>query len=59
MTRNAKWAFEQKVDAEQFIKQNGGVLSTFDDAIKLAYGEMYQDTKVIRDNRKKKKMLQK
>jgi copper chaperone NosL len=59
MTKNAKWAFENKVDAEQFIKQNGGALSNFDDAIKLAYGEMYQDTKIIRDNRKKKKMMQK
>ena len=24
MTKNAKWAFENKVDAENFIKQNGG-----------------------------------
>ena len=54
MTRNAKWAFENKANAETFIRQNGGRLTTFDDAIKLAYEEMYQDTKIIRDNRKKK-----
>jgi copper chaperone NosL len=59
MTKNAKWAFENKADAEAFIKQNGGALATFDQAIKQAYEEMYQDTKVIRDNRKKKKMMRK
>lgn len=59
MTRNAKWAFEKKEDAEAFMKQNGGALATFDQAIKQAYEEMYQDTKIIRDNRKKKKMMQK
>ncbi len=59
MTRNAKWAFENKADAEKFIKQNGGALADFDGAIKLAYDEMYHDTKIIRDNRKKKQSMQK
>ncbi len=59
MTRNAKWAFEMKEDAATFVKQYGGRLTTFDDAIKLAYEEMYQDTKIIRDNHRKKKILQK
>ena len=58
MTRNAKWAFENKADAEKFIKQNSGSLLTFDSVIKLAYEEMYQDTKMIRDKRKMKKMMQ-
>jgi len=57
MTRNAKWAFENKPDAEKFIKQNGGTLATFDEAIKQAYEEMYQDTKMIREKRKMKKMM--
>ena len=56
MTKNAKWAFENKADAEKFIKQNGGTLATFDQAIKQAYEEMYQDTKMIREKRKMKKM---
>jgi len=58
MTRNAKWAFENKMGAEKFIKQNGGALATFDEAIKQAYEEMYQDTKMIRDKRKMKKMME-
>jgi nitrous oxide reductase accessory protein NosL len=52
MTKRAKWAFEKKEDAEKFIKENGGTLSSFDEAIKLAYEDMYQDTKMIREKRK-------
>jgi copper chaperone NosL len=51
MTKNAKWAFENKTDAEQFIKQNGGRLTIFDDALKLAYEEMYQDSHALRSKR--------
>ena len=59
MTQKAKWAFENKPNAEKFIKQNGGDLATFDEALKLAYEEMYLDTKMIRDKRKMKKMMEK
>jgi copper chaperone NosL len=55
MTKRAKWAFGNKADAEKFVKENGGTLATFDDAIKLAYEDMYQDTKMIREKRKMKK----
>ena len=55
MTENAKWAFEEKRAAEEFIKENGGVLVTFDDAIKAAYEDMYKDTKQIRERRKMKR----
>jgi nitrous oxide reductase accessory protein NosL len=55
MTKRAKWAFENKADAETFIKENGGTLATFDEAIKLAYEDMYHDTKMIREKRKMKK----
>ena len=55
MTKNAKWAFENKADAETFIKQNGGRLATFDDALKLAYKEMYRDAHALRSNRILKK----
>jgi hypothetical protein len=34
------------------MKDNGGKLATFDEAIKLAYEDMYLDTKMIRDKRK-------
>lgn len=52
MTKRAKWAFEKKEDAEKFIKENGGENATFDVAMKAAYEDMYQDTKMIREKRK-------
>jgi hypothetical protein len=55
MTKRAKWAFENKGDAETFVRENGGTLVSFDDAVKAAYEDMYQDTKMIREKRKMKK----
>jgi nitrous oxide reductase accessory protein NosL len=60
MTKRGKWAFESKTDAEAFVKGNGGSISTFDEAIKATYEDMYADTKMIRDKRKmmkQKKMV--
>jgi len=51
MTKRAKWAFENKEDAEAFIKDNGGKLITFDEAIKATYEDMYDDIKMIREKR--------
>ncbi len=56
MTKRAKWAFEKKEDAEKFVKENGGEISTFDGVIKAAYEDMYGDTKMIRERRKMKRM---
>lgn len=56
MSKQAKWAFAKKEDAEKFIKENGGTLATFDAAMKAAYESMYADTKMIRERRKMKKM---
>ena len=56
MTKNAKWAFEKKADAEKFMKANGGKPATLDQAMKAAYEDMYTDTKMIRVKRKMKKM---
>ena len=56
MTKQAKWAFAKKEDAEKFIKENGGTMATFDEAMKAAYESMYTDTKMIRERRKMKKM---
>ncbi|GER93834.1 NosL family protein [hot springs metagenome] len=53
MTKNPKWAFEKKEDAEAFIKANGGKLATFDEALKAAYSDMYDDTTMIRGKRTK------
>jgi len=59
MTKRAKWAFEAKEAAETFKKENGGDLATFEQAIKASYEDMYQDTKMIRERRKMKKMQHK
>jgi copper chaperone NosL len=56
MTQRAKWAFRKKQDAELFIKWNGGVLATFDDAIEATFTDMHEDSKVIRGKRKIRKM---
>ncbi len=52
MTKRAKWAFENKADAEKYIAENGGALATFDDAMKATFEDMYSDTKMIREKRK-------
>jgi copper chaperone NosL len=61
MTGRAKWAFEKKDEAEKFVKENGGGIATFDEAMKAAYEDMYADTKMIRDRRKmmKQKTMEK
>ena len=55
MTKRGKWAFEKKDDADAFMKANGGASSSFDEVIKEAYNDMYEDTKMIREKRKMKK----
>lgn len=52
MTRRGKWAFGDRAAAEAFVKQNGGTLVSFDEALKATYEDMYQDTKMIREKRK-------
>ena len=54
MTKRAKWAFESKADAEQFVKEHGGSIATFDEAMKATYEDMYADTNMIREKRKMK-----
>jgi len=55
MTKRAKWAFENKADAEAFVKKEGGALTNFDQAIKASYEDIYTDTKMIRERRKMKR----
>jgi len=56
MTRRAKWAFGNKEDAQKFMSENGGELSTFEQAFKAAYEDMYNDTKMIQERRKMRRM---
>ena len=55
MTRNPKWAFAGKDAAEAFVRENGGRLATFDEAITAACGDLYQDNKMVRERRKMRK----
>lgn len=55
MTTRAKWAFKDKSKADAFIRDHGGKLATFDDAMKAAFEDMYEDTMMIR---KKRRMMQ-
>lgn len=52
MTRRAKWAFADRAAADAFVKENGGVVATFDEAMRAAYEDMHEDTKAIRERRK-------
>jgi copper chaperone NosL len=58
MSKRGKWAFGTKDEAENFIKTNGGKLVSFEDAMKMAYDDMYEDTKMIREKRKMMRMKQ-
>jgi nitrous oxide reductase accessory protein NosL len=58
MTSRAKWAFANREAADRYTKANGGTITTFDEAIKASYDDMYQDTKMIRDRRKMKRLRQ-
>lgn len=55
MTAKAKWAFQKREDAEQFIKENGGTLANYEEALKAAYEDMRADSEMVREKRKSKK----
>jgi hypothetical protein len=56
MTKNAKWAFAKKEDAEKYRQEQGGRLASFDEAVEAAHQDLYNDTKMIRERRKMRKM---
>ncbi len=53
MTTNAKWAFADEAGARKFIGQYGGKQVNFETAMQAAYADMYKDTRMIREKRKK------
>jgi nitrous oxide reductase accessory protein NosL len=55
MTKRAKWAFADKAAAEAFVKENEGAIAAFDEVVKGAYQDMYEDTKMIRERRAAKR----
>jgi len=56
MSRRGKWAFEKQDDAENFVKTNQGKIASFEEAMKMAYQDMSEDTKMIRERRMAKRM---
>lgn len=56
MTKRAKWAFNKKEDAEAYVNANGGDICGFEEAMKAAYEDMSQDTRMIREKRKMMRM---
>ena len=56
MSKRGKWAFEKKEDAENFMKTNQGKIASFEEAMKMAYEDMHEDTKAIRERRKMRRM---
>lgn len=59
MTKKAKWAFASKEKAAAFVTEHGGKIAGFEEAVKSAYEDMYQDSKMIRDKRRQMKMKMK
>jgi len=55
MTQRAKWAFENKADAQAFIREHGGSLANFDEAVKATFEDMYADIKAVRERGRKQK----
>jgi nitrous oxide reductase accessory protein NosL len=56
MTKNAKWAFASKTDAEKYQREYGGRIAGFDEALEAAYKDLAEDTKMIRERRQMRKM---
>jgi len=56
MTKRAKWAFGTKEAADAFVKEFGGQLAGFDQAIKASFEDMNDDVKMIREKRKMMRM---
>jgi nitrous oxide reductase accessory protein NosL/predicted RNA-binding Zn-ribbon protein involved in translation (DUF1610 family) len=54
MSMNSKYAFEDKKDALEFIKNNGGELHNFKEAYKIAKDDFLKDMKMINNKRVKK-----
>jgi len=55
MTRRAKWAFETKKAADDFISRYGGQPAIFSDVLKASFEDMYEDILMIQ----KKTMMMK
>lgn len=55
MTSRAKWAFENKAAAEAFVKEDGGTLATFQEALTAADDDLAADDAMIQERKAGKK----
>jgi len=55
MSKRAKWAFADQAASRAFIGANGGTEAVFEQAVKVAYEDMYEDTLMIRVRRAAKR----
>lgn len=51
MTVNSKYAFAKKADAEAFMKEYGGTLADFHEAVKIAYNDLERNNAMISQKR--------
>jgi copper chaperone NosL len=51
MSKQGKWAFENKADAEKFMMTNQGNLLSYEEALNTTYKHMAEDTQMIRNKR--------
>lgn len=56
MTARAKWAFETKEAADDFIRQNGGRPAIFEEVMRATFEDMYEDTLMIQKKRQMMRM---
>jgi len=59
MTARAKWAFATKDAADKFMAEHGGRPATYEESIKAAFEDMYEDTMMIQKKRKMMRMKKK
>ncbi len=52
MTQRAKWAFQKESDAGDFVSAHGGKLTTFFDALRAAFEDLYSEVKATLDRTK-------
>jgi nitrous oxide reductase accessory protein NosL len=51
MTGRAKWTFREKASAEAYIRDHGGTLGTYNDAMKATFADMRDDIRMLREKR--------
>ena len=56
MTSRSKWAFEKKDAADSFIGDHGGRTAVFEEVIRAAFVDLYEDTIAIKRKRIMEKM---